>query len=142
MKVEEELWRCLKSTFKAELRPKCRLLLPAPPYHLPALPYSRQIYHLTLFEIFHIQLYPPPPLLSFFFNLASTERQRHCTRSHTTIASHSTTAAPLPPPPPPLLVFQLLTSHLAWFTIIFHLRLVKTVPIIFKFHHFGTHSSN
>ena len=49
------------------------LLLPAPPYHLPAPPYSRQIYHLTLFKIFHIPLYSPPP---FLLLTASTNRRQ------------------------------------------------------------------
>jgi len=53
-----------------------RLLLPAPPYHLPAPPYSRQIYHLTLFKIFHIPLYPPPSLL--LLTASTNRRQKKC----------------------------------------------------------------
>jgi len=55
-----------------------RLLLPAPPYHLPAPPYFRQIYYFILFKISHTRLYPPPLLSSSSLCL------RHCcTRSHT-----------------------------------------------------------
>ena len=52
------------------------LLLPAPPYHLPAPPYSRQIYHLTLFKIFHIPLYPPLSLL--LLTASTNRRQKKC----------------------------------------------------------------
>jgi len=91
------------------------LLLPAPPYHLPAPPYSRQIYHLTLFKIFHIPLYPLPPLLSFFLNFASTQRHctpfahHHCVPFHDGCTSPSTSTSTLSAC---ISVADLLPSHL------------------------------
>ena len=99
-----------------------RVLLPALPYHLSAPPYSWQIYHLILFKIFHIPLYPPPPLLSFFLNFASTQHHctafphHHCTPFHDGCTSPSTSTSTLSAC---ISVADLLTL-VAWFTLVHH----------------------